>query len=196
MKKVLNRIKNILLTPGDEWLAIKNEPPTKKEIFKHAASLAAIPTVAAIAGRILFNPNIRDGALTFSFSSLMMTNMIWYGMYLLNIVITGMIIAVVLAAANCSRSSLRGFTISAYSFTPLSLGGCLAVIPYLGWTLYPAILYGMYLIYLGITLLAKIPKKKAAWFALSSFSAAAVIVGIMNLFEYVFESFLMGKMFS
>jgi hypothetical protein len=196
MKTVLNRIKNILLKPADEWLVIKDEPPTNREIFKHAASLAAIPTVAAMAGRILFNQNIRDGALIFSFSSLMMTNMIWYGMYILDIVITGMIIAFVLAAADCSRSSLRGFTIAAYSFTPLSLGGCLAVIPYLGWTLYPAILYGIYLIYLGITLLAEIPKKKAAWLALSSFSAAAAIVGIMNLFEYVFESFLVGKMFS
>lgn len=196
MKTVLNRIKNILLKPGDEWLVIKDEPPTHRELFKHAASLAAIPTVAAMAGRILFNQNIRNSALIFSFSSLMMTNMIWYGMYILNIVITGMIIAVVLSTAGCSRSGLRGFTIAAYSFTPLSLAGCIAIIPYLDWTVYPAILYGIYLIYLGITLMAEIPKKKAAWFTLSSFSAAAVIVGIMNLFEYVVESFLVGKIFS
>jgi Yip1 domain len=196
MKTALNRMKNILLKPRHEWLAIRDEAPTRRKIFKYAAVLAAIPTVAAMAGRILFfNQSLRNGSPVFSISSLLLTNMIWYGMYILNIMITGMIIAAVLATGDCWRG-LRGFTIAAYSFTPLSLGGCLAVIPYLGWTLYPAILYGIYLIYLGITLLAEIPKKKAVWFALSSFSAAAVVVVIMNLFEYVVESFLVGKMFS
>jgi len=182
MKTLLNRIKNILIHPKDEWLAIKDEPATHREIFKYAASLAAIPPVAAMAGSILFNRNIRESALAFSISSLMMTNMIWYGMYILNVVITGMIIAAILSTADSRWSGLRGFTIAAYSFTPLSLAGFSAVMPYLGWTLYPAILYGIYLIYLGITRLAEIPKKKAAWFALSSFSAAAIILGIMNLF--------------
>jgi len=196
MKTLLNRIYNILIHPKDEWLAIKDERPTQRDIFKYAAILAAIPPVAAMAGRILFNRNIRESALASSISSLMMTNMIWYGMYILNVVITGMIIAAILSTADSRRSGLRGFTIAAYSFTPLSLAGFSAVMPYLGWTLYPAILYGIYLIYLGITRLAEIPKKKAAWFALSSFSAAAIILGIMNLFEYLFESFLVGKVFS
>jgi hypothetical protein len=197
MKTALNRMKNILLKPGHEWLAIKDETPTHREIFKYAAVLAAIPTVAAMAGRILFfNQNIRSGVPAFSISSLLFTTMIWYGMYILDIVITGMIITAILTPAGRSWSGLRGFTIAAYSFTPLSLAGCIALMPSLGWTLYPAILYGIYLIYRGITLLAEIPKKKAVWFALSSFSAAAVIVGIMNLFEYVVESFLVGKMFS
>ncbi len=197
MKTALNRMKNILLKPRQEWLAIKDETPTHTEFFKHAAILAAIPTVAAMAGRILFfNQHIRDNGLTFSISSLLLTNLIWFGMYILDIVITGMIITTVLSTVDNSWSGLRGFTIAAYSFTPLSLAGCIAVMPYLGWALYPAILYGIYLNYLGITLLAEIPKKKSIWFALSSFSAAAVIVGMMNLFEYVVESFLVGKIFS
>jgi len=196
MKTLLNRIKNIIIHPKDEWLAIKDEPPLHRKIFKYAAILAAIPPVAAMAGRILFDRNIPDGSLSSSFSSLLLTNMIWYGMYVVNVVITGMIIAAVLAIADSRWNGLRGFTIAAYSFTPLSLAGCLAVVPYLGWTIYPAILYGIYLIYLGTTLLAGIPKKKAAWFALSSFSAAAVVVGVMNLFEYLLESFLVGKVFS
>ena len=196
MKTLLNRIYNILIHPKDEWLAIEDEPPTLKGILKFAAILAAIPPVAAIAGRMLFDRNIPDIALSSSFSSLLLTNMIWYGMYVVNVVVTGMIIAAVLTLADSRWNGLTGFTIAAYSFTPLSLAGCFAVVPYLGWTIYPAIVYGIYLIYLGITLLAGIPKQKAAWFALSSFSAAAVVVGVMNLFEYVLESFLVGKVFS
>ena len=196
MKTLLNRIYNILIHPRDEWLAIRDEPATHRDIFKYAAILAAIPPVAAMAGSLLFNRNIRGSALAFSFSSLMMTNVIWYGMYILNVVITGMIIAAILSTADSRGSGLRGFTIAAYSFTPLSLAGGIAVMPYLEWTVYPAVLYGLYLLYLGITRLAEIPKTKAAWFTLSSFSAAAIILGIMNLFEYLLESFLVGKVFS
>ena len=196
MKALLNRIKNILIHPKDEWLAIKDAPPTLKGNFKYAAILAAIPPVAAMAGHIFFERNIPDSALSSSFGILLLTNMIWYGMYVVNVVITGMIIAAILTIADSRWNGLRGFTIAAYSFTPLSFAGCFGVVPYLGWTIYPAILYGIYLIYLGITLLASIPKQKAAWFALSSFSAAAVVVGVMNLFEYVLESFLVGKVFS
>jgi hypothetical protein len=196
MKTLLNRIFNILIHPKDEWLAIKDEPPTHRNIFKYAAILAAVPPVAAIAGRMLFDRNIPDSALSSSISSLMLTNMIWYGMYVVNVVVTGMIIAAILTLADSRWNGLIGFTIAAYAFTPLSLAGCFAVVPYLGWTIYPAILYGIYLIYLGITLLADIPKQKAIWFALSSFSAAAVVVAVMNFFEYLFESFLVGKVFS
>ncbi len=190
MKTALNRMKNILLKPQQEWLAIRDVAPAHREIFKYAAVLAAIPTVAAMAGRsLIFNQKLSIG-------SLLVTNMIWYGMYIVDIVITGMIIAAVLSTSDRGWSGLRGFTIAAYSFTPLSLAGCIALIPYLDWMLYPAILYGIYLIYLGVTLLAEIPKMKASWFALASFLAAAAMVGIMNLFEYVIESFLVGKMFS
>jgi hypothetical protein len=152
MKTLLNRIFNILIHPKDEWLAIKDEPLTHWGIFKYAAILSAVPPVAAMAGRMLFDRNIPDSALSSSFGSLMLTNMIWYGMYVVNVVVTGMIIAAVLTIADSRWNGLRGFTIAAYSFTPLSLAGCFGVVPYLGWTIYPAILYGIYHIYLGITL--------------------------------------------
>jgi hypothetical protein len=196
MKTLLNRIYNILIHPKDEWLAIKGEPPTHRNIFKYAAILAAIPPMAAMVGRIFFDRNIPDSALSSSFSSLMLTNLTWYGMYVVNVVVTGMIISAILTLADSRWNGLIGFTIAAFSFTPLSLAGCFGVVPNLGWTIYPAILYGIYLIYLGMTLLAGIPKQKAVWFALSSFSAAAIIVAVMNLFEYLFESFLVGKVFS
>jgi hypothetical protein len=196
MKTVVSRIKNILLNPRDEWLAVKVGPVTHRGIFNYAAVLAAIPPLGAMAGSILFNRNIRDSAVAFSLSSVMMTDMIWYVMYVVNVVITGMIIAAVLSTADSRWSGLRGFTISAYSFTPIALAGCIGVVPHLGWTVYPAVLYGIYLLYLGILLLAEIPKKKAAWFALTAFSAAAVVLGFMNLFEYLLESFLLAKVFT
>jgi hypothetical protein len=35
-----------------------------------------------------------------------------------------------------------------------------------------------------------IKQSKAAWYAVASFTAAGVIVGVLNMFEYLFESYL------
>jgi hypothetical protein len=197
MKTLLIRVKNILLRPGPAWQAIKGEPATYRSIlFSYVAPLAAIPPAAAIAGRLLFDRSIADNALASTFAYLLMTNLIWYGMYVVNVVITGMIIAAVLTGAGSRWNGLRGLTLAAYSFTPLSLAGLIAVIPSLGWTIYPAILYALYLLYRGIMHLNVFSGTKAAWVALSSFSAAAVIVGVMNFFEYMFESYVARGVFT
>jgi len=196
MRSLFGRVKNLLIRPAPEWQEIRNESATYLTILvRIVLPLAAIPPLASIAGRILLDRSIPDSALSSSLSYVLATNLVWYGMYVVNIVITGIIIAAVLGATDSRWRGLRGFTLAAYSFTPLSLAGLFAVIPYLGWTLYPAILYGIYLLYLGITLLAGVPKTKGAWYALSSFSGAAVIVGVMNLSEYMFESFVARKFF-
>jgi hypothetical protein len=196
MRSLLDRVKNLLIRPAAEWQAIRNEPAAYITILvRTVLPLAAIPPLASIAGRILLDRSIPDSALSSSTSYVLVTNLVWYGMYVVNIVITGIVIAAVLGAADSRWSGIRGFTIAAYSFTPLSLAGLFAVIPSLGWTLYSAILYGIYLLYLGITLLADVPKTKAALYALSSFLGAAVIVGVMNLSEYMFESFVARKLF-
>ncbi len=53
--------------------------------------------------------HIPDSALSSSFGSFMMTNMIWYGMYVVNVVITGMIIATVLSLTDSGWNGLEGF---------------------------------------------------------------------------------------
>ena len=62
------------------------------------------------------------------------------------------------------------------------------------WTVYVAILYSIYLLYLGIAGIAGTSKKQTAGYVVASFLAAAVLVGVMNLFEYFFESFVVNKL--
>jgi fumarate reductase subunit C len=63
-------------------------------------------------------------------------------------------------------------------------------IPGMGWFAYGAVLYSVYLLYLGIRSLLDMVHSKAAWYAVASFMAAGVIVVVLNLFEYLFESYL------
>lgn len=188
-KAILNRVVKIIIRPAAEWQTIRNESTTSvKLLLRSVLPLAAIPPLAAIAGSILFDRRLANGSLSSPFSSVLMANMIWYAMYIMNVVITGMVIASILTATDSRWNGLRGFALAAYSYTPLFLAGLFAALPRMGWVLYPAILYAIWLLYLGIISMTNASRAKAVLLTLSSFTAAAVIVGVMNLVEYMFES--------
>ncbi len=116
-------------------------------------------------------------------------------MYVVNVVITGAIIAAILVTVESRWSGLTGLKLAAYSFTPLFAAGILAVIPHLAWSVPLAIGYGVYLLYLGIRALTPATRTGAIGYTVASFLAAAVIVGVMNLFEYYFESLVVKQLF-
>ncbi len=197
MKSLLLRAKNILIRPREEWLVIKEEPATYSGIiFRYVGVLAALPPAAAVAGRFIFDRNIQDNKVAFSFTYVLLTDLLWYCMYVLNVMITGAIVTAIVTAPASRLNGIQGLKIAAYSFTPLVFAGFIAVIPGTGWIFDVAIVYSMYLLYLGIVSLASIGKKQAAWYAVASFLSAGVIVGVMDMLEYFFESLIMNRIVS
>lgn len=187
MRTILNRAVQILFHPQDEWQVIKDEPAAySKLLLEYVAPLAAIPPLAVIAGSFFFGKNLPNNTL----AHLLITNLLWYCMYVLNVMVVGAVVAAIVTAVDAPWTGLQGFTVAAYSFTPLFIAGGIAVIPKMGWTIYAAILYSIFLIYLGIRASAGTSKKRSAGYAATSFLAAAVVVGMMNLGEYFLESFM------
>jgi hypothetical protein len=194
MTALLKRVRDILLRPGAEWLVIKDEPATYGSVIAgYVAPLAAIPPAAAVLGRFVFDRNIPDSALALSLNYLLFTNLLWFGMNIISVMITGAVITAIMAATESRWSGVRGLQIAAYSFTPLFIAGFLASIPNMAWSLAPAVVYGVYILYRGTTALTTIQGMKAAWFTVVSFLAAAVIVGVMNMFEYMLETFVVRR---
>jgi hypothetical protein len=194
MNALLLRVKNILIRPGREWQAIKEEPATYSGIiFRYVAVLAALPPAAAAAGRFLFDRNIQEDKVAFSLTYFLLADLLWYCMYVLNVMITGAIIAAIASSTRERLNGLQGLKIAAYSFTPLCIAGFFAVVPKMGWIVFPAIIYSVYLLYLGLICLATMEKKQALWRTAVSFFSSSIIIGVMNLFEYYFESIVVAK---
>ncbi|OGW42484.1 MAG: hypothetical protein A2010_00855 [Nitrospirae bacterium GWD2_57_9] len=196
MREILQRMKNILLRPRAEWELIKQEQTSLRKLFGgYGALMAAVPPVAALVERFLFNRGIVSNAVHSPFLYVITTNLLWYLVILANILITATIITVIVASKEPGWVSLRGLQLATYSYTPLFLVAMLAVIPRLGWLIYPAILYSLYLLYLGIRSITGAPQGKAAWDAVASFLVTGVVVGILNGLEYMLESFVASKVF-
>lgn len=196
MTALLRRVRNILLRPGAEWQIIRDEPATYGRVIAgYVAPLAAVPPAAAVAGRFVFDRNIPDSALSLSLNYLLFTNLLWFGMNIVSVMITGAVVTAITAAAESRWRGIRGLQVAAYSFTPLFIAGFLAAIPFMAWSLVPAVVYGVYILCRGTKALLAIQGVKAAWFAGVTFLAAAVIVGVMNMFEYMLESLIAKRMF-
>jgi len=196
MKALLSRVNNILLHPKTEWQVIRDETATYPGIvLRYISILSVIPPAASVAGRYIFDGNVSDSVLFSSPRQLMLSSVLWYCMYIMNVMITGAVVTSIMAAAESRWRGVRGLQIAAYSFTPLFIAGFIAVIPHMTWCIHIAVLYGMYILYLGMRALFAMRGMRAAVHAAASIAAAAVIVGVMNLFEYLLESFIMKKMF-
>ncbi len=196
MRSWVARATNIVLRPRDEWRIIKEEQTTYgKTIAGYGAVLAAIPPIAAILERFLFGRGIAHYAENAPLGYVLATNIVWYLVIMLNVIITGAIITGIASRNEAGWFGVRGLQLAVYSFTPLFLVCILTMFPRLGWFIYGAILYSIYLLYLGIGSMYEIEKRKAAWYAFASFALAALILGTLNTFEYMFESFVAGRIF-
>ncbi len=193
MRALLLRAMNIIIRPREEWPVIRDEPATYKAVARFACVLAAIPPLAAAAARFILDRNIQDNKVAFSLPYFLVTDLFWYGMYIANIMITGMIVAAIASTPASRLDSVQGLKIAVYSFTPLAAASLLSLFPGTSWIFDAAILYSLYLLYLGIVVFTAIAKRHAAWYAVASFLAAGVIVGFMSMVEYFLESFLMKR---
>jgi hypothetical protein len=191
MKAFLIRAKNILISPKNEWRAIKGEPATYKQVIAgYVAVLAAVPLAISAIETIAFGSGVKHGDRFASIGSLFMRYALWYVMIVVDIIILGAIITAFVTPGGSQQDGRAGLKVAAYSATLLFMVGIVVSIPGMGWLAYGAVLYCVYLLYLGIRSLLDMEHSKAAWYAAASFMAAGVIIGVLNLFEYLFESYL------
>ncbi len=189
----LKRMKNLLFHPRSEWEIIKEEQTSYRRLISgYLGLLVAIPPVSAVAQRVIFGREIVGNS---SIGYVLATNIIWYFVILVNMVITAAIITAVSSKDDTGWIDLRGFKLATYAFTPAFLVGILMGIPRMNWFIYAAVLYSLYLLYLGIRSLFEVEHGKAVWYTAASFAAAGVILGTLNMFEYMFESFITSKIF-
>jgi hypothetical protein len=168
---LVDRVKNIIISPKTEWEAISNEEPNTQQIlFSYVLPLALILTIATVIGWGLF------GVLGFSSFS--------YGIamglvQLINAFVSVLVAAFVIDALASSFGSQKNFgkavQLVAYSMTPIWVFGILNIIPSIGWLGSLLGLYGLYLLYLGISPLMATPEDKRVGYLIVSIIVLIVV---------------------
>jgi len=150
---ILQRARNIIMTPKTEWLVIATEQPNTAEIFKgYVLPLALIPAIAYIIGFGVIGRGMMS-----SFSWVIAMGLIQFILAFVGVYLSAYVIAYLAPRFGSQQDMGRAAQLVAYSYTPAWVAGILSLVPALGVLVFVGGLYGLYLMYLGLPQMMKNP---------------------------------------
>ena len=175
---IVQRAKGIVLAPAAEWRAIEPEFGDTAYLFlNYVAILAAIPPVCEFLRRILFGwrgprfgfHHVHHGFFGTLFGAVLHWLAAFVIVYAMAIIIDGLA-----PTFSGQKNQQNAMKLAVYSMTPAWLAGVFALIPGLGFLRLLALLYGVYLFWLGLPILMRPPPDRTGPYAL-----AAIVCGIV-----------------
>lgn len=184
---LIDRIKNILLTPKTEWQRIDGEPATVQGLFtSYVMILAAIPAIATAIGLFLFIPRgvVVGGygvAYGITTTSIVAGALVQYVLSLVSVYVMGLIIDALAPTFGSTKDPIKSLKVAAYYPTAAWVAGALMLVPAIGMlALLAGGIYSLYLLYLGLPTLMKTPADKQVGYFVVTLIVAIVVIGIIN----------------
>jgi len=180
---LVERAKNIILTPKTEWEAVAAEEPNIQQILLgYVLPLALIPTIATIIGWGVIG---MFGFTSFTYGIAM--GLVQIINAFLSVIIAGFVIDALAPSFGSQKNMGRAVQLVAYSMTPIWVAGILNILPTIGWLAGLIGLYGLFLLYLGLAPLMKTPEDKKVGYLVVSiiilivvyFVIAAILTAIL-----------------
>ncbi len=160
-KGLVERVKDILLRPREEWGVIDNEASTVQSIYtNYVLILAAIGPIASIIGQQLIGMNYGGVRITLPIGYTLAFAILTYALQLCGVYVCALIIDALAPTFKGTKNFLKAFKVAAYSFTAAWLAAIFNIIPDL-MILSVVGLYSFYLLYLGLPRLMRSPEDQA-----------------------------------
>ena len=178
--QLIQRAKNIVLTPKTEWEAIAADPtPTGKIVTGYVLPLAAVAAIAGFIGMCLVGmslPFLGTYRMGIGWGvALAIYNVI---MAVVFVYVVGFIVDALAPTFGGQKSMAQAVKFAAYSYTPAWLAAVFTIVPALGFLVLIGALYGLYLLYLGLPRLMKNPPDKSAGYT-ALVVVCAIVVGFI-----------------
>ena len=178
---LVDRAKNILLTPKTEWPVIDTEPATVGSIYRnYVLILAAIPALASTLGQLLFGYSIMGMTIRLSPVSAISSGIISYILSLVSVFVLALIIDALAPTFGGVKNQVQAVKVAAYSNTAGWVAGILMILPQLSPIAGLLGLYGFYLLYVGLPLLMHAPADKALGYTIVTVIAAIILFVIVG----------------
>lgn len=180
---IVARVQSIILNPKEEWVRIKAEPATLRDLFRsYIMILAAVPAVGQLLGNILVGRRLpMIGRYRWPIGSALANAILTYVLALAAVFLFALIINELAPSFASTKNMTAALKLAAYSMTPAWVAGVLYLVPGLANLVILASLYGLYLLYLGFaTPMMETPKDKVPAYLGISFVVAVVLFGVLG----------------
>lgn len=161
---ILNRIKNILLTPKTEWPTIAAEPSSIAQLYiGYAVPLTAWAALISLVRLTLIGTRIPFGNLVRMplAGGLGLAAWTFVGSFI-GLFVVGLIVNFLAPSFGGTRDQTQALKVAAYSLTPAYVGSALALSPVLpGLLQFIVLCYGLYVLYLGLPVVMRSAREKA-----------------------------------
>lgn len=174
---LMDRVKAICLKPQTEWPVIEGETKSASDLMVgYAVPLAAIGPIATFIGGVFIGRTLPFiGTFHVPLARGLMLAVLTYVLGLVGIFVLSMIVNALAPTFGGQKSSAQALKLAVYSYTPAWVAGLFGLLTSLGWLVFVAGLYGLYLFYLGLPVLMKNPKEKSAAYTIVVVICAIVI---------------------
>jgi Yip1 domain len=185
---LIDRAKNILLTPKTEWPVIAGESATTGGLFtSYAVILALLPLVGSLLGGLMFGSmlaGLGGGGVGMGIILVpaILTYIVGLGvLYLMHIIADGLA-----PSFSGTKDKMQALKWVVYSATPIWVAGLLGFIP--GLNIIAMLLgfgYAAYLMYLGAPHMMKVPEDKSVGYT-------AVVILIWIVISWIISAVIIG----
>jgi hypothetical protein len=157
---LIERVKNVLITPKTEWSAINTESDTLSGIItKYVLPLAAVGAICTFIGYAFIGIDLgflrmkgMDWGIKMAISNIVSA--------IISVVVTSFVVDALAPSFGSEKNINKSAQLVAYGYTPAFVGALLNVIPAIAMIGGLFGLYGIYLMYLGLGPLKKTPDDK------------------------------------
>jgi hypothetical protein len=176
-QRMVSRVRNIAITPREEWPVIADEPATPASIYSgYLALIAAIPALVGLLDAAVFGYSIPLlGTVRLGIGAALQNALVTYAVSLAGVYVFSLIVNALAPTFGGRKDSLSALKVSAYSASVGMVAAVAQIVPWVGGLIALAgSLYGIYVFYLGLPPTMKCPPEKAAGYAAVSILVALV----------------------
>lgn len=186
---IVDRAKNILMSPATEWEVIAKEPATPMGLMTgYAIPLAGIAAVIGIVAGVLFGAALGSmmgqGTAVLGTAAMVVSGVVGFALSMLLVFGMGYIVSALAGSFGGVSDPVQGAKLIVYSGTAVWVAGFAAIIPVVGTLIGLAgLVYACYLIAIGVRPVLGIPQEKTAGMAVVTlliYFIGALIVGGIN----------------
>jgi Yip1 domain len=187
---IVERVKNILLSPATEWDKIAVETTTPKELMlTYVLPLAAFAAIMQFVKLSFFGV----GFFTFGIGLGITMAVYHFIMAFVAVFVIAFITDALAPSFSGTKDMNQAVKLTAYTFTASWVGSVFLIIPWVGYLLaFLMALYGLYILYLGLPKLMKNPADKTIVYEIV---LVVVVIIVMVVINAIANAITMGGLF-
>jgi Yip1 domain len=153
-----------------------NDPDIRTLLINYVAVLAAIPLVATLIGDAWYYSFLGVSVAGFAVAAAIVS----YVFDIIGVFVVGFIMWKLGPSFGTSTTQVRATRLAAYIFTPFFLASIFDLIPFLDIIALLGLLYGLYILYLGLPILLGTPKDKVLVYAILTVVVTIIVYAVIG----------------